>query len=60
MNQAEKYLNELMLHITTTHLNMNGKHRYMLRASSYPLISKIKVWQSVQQNIKDGKGEKNV
>ena len=57
MNQAEKYLNELMYHISTSHLDMGGNHRYVLRASSYPLISEIKMWQSTQQAVEDGQAK---
>ena len=49
MNQAEKYLNDLMYHISTTHLDMGNKHRYTLRASGFRLVSEIKAWMASQE-----------
>ena len=51
MNQAEKYLYELMYCITTTHLDMGGKHCYALRASGFKLVSEIRAWMALQQDI---------
>jgi hypothetical protein len=38
-----------MYYINTTHVDMGGKHKYSLRASSWPLISEIKAWLASQQ-----------
>ena len=53
MTQAEKYLNDLMYHISTTHLGMGNKHWYTLRASGFQLVSEIKVWMAQEVNVVD-------
>ena len=58
MNQAEKYLNELMYHISTSHLDMGGKHHYHLQSSGWRIVSEIKVWLSAQQAVEDGQAKR--
>jgi len=40
----EIYLRELIETIRTVHLDMGGKHKYMLTHKSHRLISEIKGW----------------
>ena len=54
MDQDRKYLRKLMYHITTTHLDMGGKHRYFLRASGFSLVTEIKHYLS--KNDDEGGG----
>ena len=43
-SKAKEYLEKLLYHISTTHLDMGGNHRYRLNPKAWPLISEIKVW----------------
>ena len=43
-SKAKEYLEKLLYHITTTHLDMGGNHRFRLNPKAWPLISKIKAW----------------
>jgi len=50
---AGDLLNELMYHISFSHCDMGGKHRYVLRADGWPVVSKIKAWQAKQADPVD-------
>ena len=53
-DKALAYLKKLLYHINTEPM-MDGKHRYHMRASAWPLITEIKVWMYEQyEQEKDG------